>query len=144
MNTPLVSSMDAMNGKERQHIRHPEQGAFCMSRPDPDDVASALKPLGFCLTFQMSASSDGFAFPAQYHFQSARGTQVIYLAGRDSSLDDEDFDEVDTDPYPPHASRFWVYAGADLLVSRQVIALLERQWAVVWAYQCDHESKRIA
>jgi hypothetical protein len=104
--------------------------AFCQQCPDEPTVRNHLGTLGFSLTFQMEGSpaypSDNIpALPAQYHYQDAFGTEVIYLAGRDSPPEDGL-------RYPPHRSRFWVYPGAKSEAYIQAIASVTDHWFVMW------------
>src|SRR5579884_542262 len=106
-----------------------EVDAFCQTCPNPADVTALLEPLGFRLVFQMEAvqypaSAHAPDLPAQYHYQNTFGTEVIYLAGQDSPFEGERF--------PPHASRFWLSPGADLLAYRRVARLLAVAWSLTW------------
>ncbi|SRR5712692_1551226 len=61
--------------------------AFCATCPDPQEVTTILRGLGFSLTFQMEAilypaSSEAPDLPAQFHFQGHAGVEVIYLQDR--------------------------------------------------------------
>ena len=109
--------------------------AFCVTCPAADNVTAALAPLGFTLTFQMEEDNrhsylDIAPLPAQYHFRDHFGTEVIYLAGQDEDLGDED--EMDWDTFPRHASRFWLYAGADAGAHEQAAQALTAAWALTW------------
>jgi hypothetical protein len=104
--------------------------AFCQQCPDEPTLTAHLGTLGFSLTFQMEGSpaypSDNIpALPAQYHYQDAYGTEVIYLAGRDIPPEDGLH-------YLPHCSRFWVYPGARSEAYQQVIASITARWFVMW------------
>ena len=107
----------------------PELEAFCMTCPAAEEVTSALQALGCQLTFQMrariypaySATPD---LPAQYHYSTAQGTEVIYLAGRDVGTEGERL--------PDHASRFWLFPGADSDVSQRVASCLALSWRLSW------------
>lgn len=135
------------------HARHEDKPgeltAFCASRPEPEKVAQLLRSLGFRLVFEMAEDRTCAAtrrrlppLPAQYHFEDAIGTGVIYLAGPDfiSLADDEDeADEVSENEddlvrsrYPAHASRFWLIAGGRELVSRRVRDVLAKHWDLTW------------
>jgi hypothetical protein len=88
-----------------------------------------LEGLGFSLSFQMDAIrypayTQLPDLPAQYHYTDVYGTQVIYLVGRDAPLDGERF--------PRHASRFWVYPGADAGACRRIVAVLATRWLLTW------------
>ena len=103
--------------------------AFCSICPDPQEVTTILSGLGFCLTFHMDAilypaSSEAPDLPAQYHFADQHGTELIYLAGRDTPMDGESF--------PKHQSRWWLYPGADTDASQQIISLLTARWLLTW------------
>src|SRR5689334_19065690 len=85
-----------------------ELEALCMRCPSQREVSATLRSLGFHLTFQMPASRRPLslaALPAQFHYSDARGTEVIYLAGRDTDPDGRRL--------PPHQSRFWLYPDFD-------------------------------
>ena len=102
--------------------------AFCMALPAAAEVTGALAPLGFALTFQMKADTDQAylhlaPLPAQYHYRDSHGTEVIYLAG---------VDHEDEHPAPPHASRFWLYAGADAGAHARAAQVLTTAWALPW------------
>ncbi|HVB20566.1 MAG TPA: hypothetical protein VNG51_01290 [Ktedonobacteraceae bacterium] len=58
------------------------------------------------LTFTLPAKTYKTAppIPAQYHYEDTYSTEVIYLAGKDTPLDNEVF--------PLHASRFLAYPGS--------------------------------
>jgi hypothetical protein len=107
-----------------------ELHAFCTTCPPAEEVTALLAKLGFRLTFQMEAQDDlrsGIplpALPAQYHYKDAYGTEVLYLAGTDTPLEGED--------YPPHASRFWLYAGAQRGVFRQAMSSLALAFQFTW------------
>src|SRR5215472_18736606 len=78
--------------------------AFCQTCPIPEAVTILLEGLGFSLSFQMDAIHYPAytrlpSLPAQYHYTDAHGTQVIYLAGKDTPLDGERLLR--------HSSRFW-------------------------------------
>ncbi len=72
--------------------RDVEAEAFCLMCPDPQDVTDLLQAFGFRLTFHMEATiypaySQTPDLPAQYHYSDRCGTEVIYLAGQDYSMD---------------------------------------------------------
>lgn len=86
-----------------------------------------LQTLGFRLTFQMGESTFPSplhvpTLPAQYHYRDQHGTEVIYLAGYDA----------ETDRTPPHASRFWIYSGANVAAYRQAFQEITAQWSLTW------------
>ena len=107
-----------------------ELHAFCASCPSPEEVAALLGKLGFHLSFQMQEQRDHRSqlppLPAQFHFKDSHGTEVIYLAGRDSPLNE------DGESLPPHASRFWLYAGADLQVFQWARFTLALAYQLPW------------
>jgi hypothetical protein len=107
--------------------------AFCATCPAPEAVTAFLLGLGLHLALQMEAVHYAAyqqlpELPAQYHYQ-AKGTEVIYLAGEDSPLDDECL--------PRHASRFWAYPGADAEAFQQIIWALAVSWSLTWQ-RLDH------
>src|SRR6266487_1953476 len=99
--------------QERSHMAHIkalEVEAFCVTCPSAEEVTTLLQTLGFELTFHMEIDHPPEyeqvpCLPAQFHFQDTHGNEVIFLAGRDTDLDGVGF--------PEHASRFWLYPGAD-------------------------------
>lgn len=101
---------------------------MCACCPSEEEVGALLAPLGFRLTFQLEESLceyiPGASLPAQYHFTAAGNAEVIYLAGKDTDPDGR--------PLPPHASRFWVYPGADALRYQQAVEALQTNWAMTW------------
>jgi hypothetical protein len=106
-----------------------ELEAFCAICPTEQDVTRVLQRLGFRLIFQMDAitsppSSYTPALPAQFHFENAHGTQVIYLAGQDTDLDDRRL--------PSHASRRWLSPGGYPVVAKQVAQALASTWSLTW------------
>jgi len=109
-----------------------ELEAFCASCPPAEDVTTLLAKLGFHLDFQMDEQRDHpYELPplaAQYHFKDAHGTEVIYLAGRDFPMNE------DGCTLPPHASRFWLYAGADAQAFQLAASTLALQCRLAW---CD-------
>jgi hypothetical protein len=111
------------------HIKVDELEAFCATCPSAEEVTSLLQAVGFTLTFHMdavpSACAGAPALPAQYHYQDKNGSEVIFLAGRDV----EDPDGVQL---PEHASRFWIYPGADAGAARWVANMLATRWSFAW------------
>ena len=105
-----------------------ERGAFCPTCPPAEDVTALLATLGLHLDFQLDAQRSHTShlppLPAQYHYTDAFGTEVIYLAGRDLALDGQSL--------PPHASRFWLYAGADAEAFTFVLSTLAQRYRLVW------------
>jgi hypothetical protein len=104
-----------------------ERQAFCATCPSAEEVSRLLATLGFSLDFQLGAqhTSQLPPLPAQYHYKDICGTEVIYLDGRDVALDGEQF--------PPHASRFWLYAGADTEAFTRAMTLLSLQYRLTWS-----------
>ena len=107
-----------------------ELEAFCTTCPPPQDVTALLAKLGFHLEFQMDEQRDHQyelpPLPAQFHFKDTHGTEVIYLVGRDFPLND------DGESLPSHASRFWLYIGADAQASQLVASTLTLRWGFTW------------
>src|SRR6266700_3711930 len=92
------------------HPKAQDLEALCATCPSPQEVSNMLQVLGFELAFHMDVvASPVYAqmspLPAQYHYRDKYGTEVIYLAGHDADLDGVRL--------PEHASRFWLYPGAD-------------------------------
>jgi len=112
-----------------------ELEAFCATCPPAEQVSALLSTLGFTLSFQMQEQDDLNtqvhlpALPAQYHYKDACGTEVIYLAGRDTPLEGEVF--------PFHASRFWLYAGADALAFQLAMSTLALSYQFTWRVPCE-------
>ncbi len=102
--------------------------AFCAICPTPQEVTNLLQAIGFALAFHMDAILSACAgvppLPAQYHYRDQRGNEVIFLAGRDADLGDI--------PLPEHASRFWLYAGADEQVVQWIAHVLAAKWSLTW------------
>lgn len=103
--------------------------AFCVTCPAATEVTTTLKALGFTLTFQMAEvvspeSSDIPALPPQYHYSDDNGTEVVYLAGPDIPLEGE--------CYPPHASRFWLWPGANEHAFTQTAFCLASKYHLCW------------
>ena len=64
------------------------------------------------------------ALPAQYHYKKdGCGTEVIYLAGRDTPLEEGEV-------FPLHASRFWLSAGADAQAFQRTLSTLSPSLSV--------------
>ena len=102
--------------------------AFCVTCPPAEEVTAALAPLGFALDFQMNADADQAylhlaPLSAQFHYRDHCGTEVIYLAG---------VDQGDEQPAPQHASRFWLYAGANANSQEQAAEVLAATWSLRW------------
>jgi hypothetical protein len=118
-----------------------EREAFCAICPSAADVTALLATLGFRLDFQMDAQRSHTShlplLPAQYHYRDASsGTEVIYLAGRDMALDGKTF--------PPHASRFWLYAGADTEAFTLVLTTLAQHYRLVWRDPSTQAAEEVA
>lgn len=107
-----------------------ELEAFCQTCPDAAEVVALLFGLGFHLDFQMGEQRDHSSqlppLPAQFHFKDVHGTEVIYLAGRDFPLNE------DGASLPLHASRFWLYAGAQREVFQQARSSLSLAFQFTW------------
>ncbi len=104
-----------------------ESKSFCTRCPSVDEVTRALQTLDFRLTFQMGESAFPSplhvpALPAQYHYRDQHNTEVIYLAGYDA----------ETNRTPLHASRFWIYSGANVAAYLQVRQFMAAQWSLIW------------
>ena len=106
--------------------------AFCPTCPPAEDVTHLLQAVGFELAFHMDIDASPKyeqlpPLPAQFHFQDKHGNEVIFLAGRDTDLEGVQL--------PEHASRFWLYAGADRAVYRRVARALAERWSFAWHCQ---------
>ncbi len=103
--------------------------AFCATCPTDQEVTNLLQALGFELVFHMGAEvlpayEQLPPLPAQFHFQDRRGTEAIFLAGPDVNLDGI--------LLPEHASRFWLYPGADAAGYWHVAHVLALTWSLSW------------
>ena len=114
-------------------FRQPAQEleAFCRTCPEPQEVTAYLHTMSFTLVFQMpacipSASSAVALLPAQFHYERPDGLSIIYLAGQDHA------DEEEEERLPPHASRWWAYAGADPDAFSRVTHALAITWSCTW------------
>jgi hypothetical protein len=108
-----------------------ELEAFCPTCPAAQDVTAMLARLGFRLEFQMDEQRDHSGqlppLPAQYHYKDdAHSTEVIYLAGRDFPMNE------DGHTLPPHASRFWLYVGADVQAFHVAMSTLALSYHFTW------------
>jgi hypothetical protein len=97
--------------------------------PPVEDVTRLLQAYGFELAFHMDIDAPPQyeqlpPLPAQFHFQDSHGDEVIFLAGRDADMDGMYL--------PEHASRFWLYPGADRAASRRVADVLATRWSLAW------------
>jgi hypothetical protein len=104
--------------------------AFCRTCPAPHEFTACMRTMGFRLIFQMpaylpSATSAVAPLPAQFHYERADGMSIIYLAGQDSA------DEAE-ERLPPHASRWWAFAGADPDAFSRVTHALSITWSCSW------------
>jgi hypothetical protein len=109
-----------------------ELNAFCSTCPAAQEVTTLLATLGFRLEFHMDEQRDHTyqlpPLPAQYHYKDdAHGTELIYLAGRDFPMNEN------SAPLSPHASRFWLYAGADTQAFQQVASTLALAYQFTWS-----------
>jgi hypothetical protein len=107
-----------------------ELEAFCRTCPAHEEVTAYVRSMGFTLVFQMpasqpSASSAVAPLPAQFHYAQADGMSIIYLAGQDYAEDGKE-------KLPPHASRWWAYAGADPDALDKVTHALAIKWPCTW------------
>jgi hypothetical protein len=109
-----------------------ELEAFCSICPSAEEVSALLATLGFTLSFQMQ-EQDALVhlptLPAQYHYKDTCGTEVIYLAGRDTPLEGEVF--------PFHASRFWLSTGADAQAFQRAKSTLVLRYQFTWRAPCE-------
>lgn len=110
------------------YIQEQDLEAFCATCPSAEEVTNVLQALGFALTFHMDAVPPACAevppLPAQYHYRDQRGSEVIYLAGRDTDPDGAEL--------PEHASRFWIHPDADAGAARWVAYILTVKWSFAW------------
>lgn len=118
-----------------------ELEAFCRTCPEPQEVTACMHTMGFRLVFQLpayqpSATSAVAPLPAQFHYERPDGMSVIYLAGSDRAEDEGE-------QFPPHASRWWVYAGSDLSALFQVSHALTIKWSCTWRH-VSHAAKCVA
>jgi hypothetical protein len=102
--------------------------AFCATCPSAEEVTGILQAVGFALAFHMDAVQSPCAdvppLPAQYHYRNRLGSEVIFLAGPDA--------DSDGIALPEHASRFWLYPGADVGAARWVAHVLAVKWSFAW------------
>jgi hypothetical protein len=94
----------------------PELEAFCTTCPTVEEVTTLLEGYGFQLTFHMEAVRYAACYhmaplPAQYHYRDTAGTEVVFLAGPDLMCHQRTC---------AHASRFWMYPGADPAVAARI------------------------
>jgi hypothetical protein len=115
--------------------------AFCHTCPAPQEVTAFMRTMGFRLVFQLpaylpSACSAVAPLPAQFHYERPDGVSVIYLAGPDRAVEEGK-------RFPPHASRWWVYAGSDPSALGQVLQALAITWSCTWRHP-SHASRDVA
>lgn len=115
--------------------------AFCETCPDPQQVTEVLAELGFSLDFQMDAIipakySATAPLPAQYHYKTHDGCEIIYLAGKDRPEQGQIL--------PKHASRFWAYSGAHPMLYQQVLQVLASTWSFAWDEVQPSSSQSVA
>jgi hypothetical protein len=107
------------------HLQVCNLEAFCTICPTLQEVTSVLQEIGFSLVFRMEAVASACAgvppLPAQYHYRKGN-SEVIFLSGHDVDLDGIQL--------PAHASRFWLYAGAD--AARSIANVLAIRWPLTW------------
>jgi hypothetical protein len=118
-----------MKGGHMADTKVDERAAFCTTCPSAEEVGSLLQVLGFELTFHLDTDVPPMyeqlpPLPAQFHFQDTHGNEVIFLAGRDVDLDGG--------LLPEHASRFWIYLGADAAAYRRIARMLAVRWSLAW------------
>ena len=102
--------------------------ALCATCPSAEEVTNMLQTAGFALVFHMDAVPSACVgvppLPAQYHYCDRCGSEVIFLAGRDT--------DPDGVPLPEHASRFWLHPGADAGAAQWVAQVLAVRWSFAW------------
>ncbi len=78
--------------------------AYATRLISPNEVAALLEREGLRLNISMPACKKRWGWlPAQYHYSSKDGTEVIWLAGPDPEARGQD------PTAPVHHSRFWLY-----------------------------------
>ena len=105
--------------------------AFCATCPTVQEVTTVLQELELELTFHMDAViSPEYAqlppLPAQYHYRDRHGSEVVFLAGHDADIDDVRL--------PAHASRFWIYPGANVGAVWWIAHTLDMKSSLAWQY----------
>ncbi|HLG77544.1 MAG TPA: hypothetical protein VKX46_14095 [Ktedonobacteraceae bacterium] len=112
--------------------------AFCPLCPPPDEVTAVLHTHGFRLTLSMEPSNGPRRavplLPAHYHFRDETGTEVIFLAGKDTPEDA-------MARFPIHASRWWVYPGANPAVYQHLLLIASAHWPLTWKSLHDQEQR---
>lgn len=111
-------------------IKLTELEAFCLECPPDNEVTALLAGLGFHLVFEMPAQiypehANTPDLPAQYHYRDQHGTELIYLAGKDSN-------EQDKPHLPQHASRWWLYPGSSQYSYNLAMQTLSSKWKMKW------------
>ncbi len=105
-----------------------ELHAFANACPAYTEVTEILAGLGFSLVFSMQAVPPPRKgtphLPAQYHYKDGSGTEVIFLAGKDSGEEGRWI--------TPHASRFWIYPGRSQYCYNLVMQELTKRWKLEW------------
>ncbi|SRR5579883_154125 len=113
--------------------------AFCSTCPNAEEVGALLESHGFALTLTMGPSRFTQItippLPAQYHYRDAAGTEVIFLAGKDIS-------EPGMKRFPRHASRWWVYPGANPEAAQHIMLVASAQWQLTWTPEQDQAVAR--
>jgi hypothetical protein len=106
--------------------------ALCQVCPPIQEITAALVYLGFELVFHMPATNftkrtcgQVPALPPQYHFVDTHNTEVIVLLGTDHP-------KYEHRELPPHASRWWLYAGSNLDAYNLVKRALSTRWKLSW------------
>ena len=112
------------------------QHAFGSTCPGIEYVLRISKELGFSLEFHLDqiTSPVARAYPAQYHFSTREGTELIVLMGKDRDPDGRHL--------PPHACRVWLYPGNSSEQTTHVALTLADLWGLTW--QPSQLSKQVA
>ncbi|GHO88037.1 hypothetical protein [Dictyobacter formicarum] len=101
--------------------------AFGSTCPAIEEVEDILIDLGFDRVFQMRAipaTPRTPGLPAQYHYRDRKGTEIIFLSGRDTPMP--------TQSFPEHAARWWIYPGACPVTANLVAQTLSSHWHLQW------------
>jgi len=104
-----------------------ELNAFCATCPPDCEVTALLKGLGFTLDFQRPAKRyrNCPSLPAQFHYRDEQGTEVIFLAGKDTP------DGI-ANKHPNHASRWWIYPGNSQYGYTLAVKELAQEYQLSW------------